>query len=177
MNIVLTILLSIATLIALLLFIALFIKKEYTLSREVIIGKPKQEVFNYIKNLKNQDYYSKWVMIDPTMKKNFKGTDGTVGFTYAWDSQNKQAGKGEQEIMKLIDGERVDIEVRFVKPFEGIATTPFTTETTSGNQTKVIWRMNGKNKFPMNLMNPFMAGMLGKDMQTSLVTLKGILEK
>lgn len=39
-------------------------------------------------------------MTDPNMRKNFKGTDGTVGFCYAWDG-NKKAGKGEQEIIAL----------------------------------------------------------------------------
>ena len=177
MTIVITILLALAGIVALLFILALFIKKEYTIYREIIINKPKQIVFDYVRQLKNQDNYSKWVMIDPNMKKEFRGTDGTVGFVYAWDSENKNAGKGEQEIIKLIDGERIDIEVRFVKPFEGIATTPLTTESVSDNQTKVRWQMNGKSKYPMNVMNPFMDSLLGKDLQKSLITLKGILEK
>ncbi|MEK6782313.1 MAG: SRPBCC family protein [Bacteroidota bacterium] len=177
MTIVITILLALAGIVALLFILALFIKKEYTIYREIIINKPKQIVFDYVRQLKNQDNYSKWVMIDPNMKKEFRGTDGTVGFVYAWDSKNKNAGKGEQEIIKLIDGERIDIEVRFVKPFEGIATTPLTTESVSDNQTKVRWQMNGKSKYPMNVMNAFMDSLLGKDLQKSLITLKGILEK
>lgn len=120
MNILIIILAIIASLIAIILIAALFIKKEYTIEREVAINKPKQEVFSYIRFLKNQDHYSKWVMTDPAMKKEFKGTDGTVGFVYAWDG-NKKAGKGEQEIMKITEGERIDIEVRFVKPFEATA--------------------------------------------------------
>ncbi len=43
-------------------------------------------------------------MTDPLMKKQFKGTDGTVGFLYAWDSQNNEVGKGEQEIERIKDG-------------------------------------------------------------------------
>ena len=177
MNILITIVLVLVGLIGLLFIIALFIKKEYTIERVITINKPKQVVFNYVKFLKNQGYYSKWVMMDPNKKTDFKGTDGTVGFVYAWDSKNKNAGKGEQEILKIIEGERIDVEVRFIRPFEGIAKTPFKTESVSENQTKVIWGMEGKSKYPMNLMNPFMDNLLGKDLQTSLTTLKTILEK
>ena len=171
------ILLGIVAIIALLLIVALFVKKEYTIQREITINRPNREVFDYIKHLKNQDNFSKWVMTDPGMKKDFKGTDGTVGFVYAWDSQNKNAGKGEQEIMKIDEGKSIDVEVRFEKPFAGIAHTPFTTKSISANQTKVLWGMQGKNSYPMNLMNVFMSNILGKDLETSLKTLKGILEK
>jgi hypothetical protein len=114
--------------------------------------------------------------MDPNMKKEFRGTDGTVGFIYAWNG-NKDAGKGEQEIKKIVEGERVEVEVRFEKPMEGIANAPVVTEAISENQTKVKWGMHGKSTYPMNFMNLFMDGMLGKDLETSLISLKGILEK
>lgn len=176
MKILKKILIVVAIVIAIPLIIALFVKKEYAVQREITINKPKAEVFNYVKYLKNQDNYSKWVRMDPNMKKDFRGTDGTVGFVYAWEG-NKKAGKGEQEIKKIMEGERVDVEVRFEKPFAGIAATPITTEAVSQNQTKVKWGMNGKSKYPLNFMNLFMDNMLGKDLETSLTTLKTILEK
>ena len=112
------------------------------------------------------------------MKKEFRGTDGSVGFVYAWDG-NKQAGKGEQELKGIREGERIDVEVRFIKPFEGIATTPFTTKPISENETLVTWGMTSTLKYPMNLMLLFMNmdKLLGKDLETSLLTLKKILEK
>src|SRR6478752_6319146 len=112
MQILLIIVASIAGLVALIFIVALFVPTKYTIQKEIIINKPKQEVFNYIKYLKNQDNFSKWVMTDPNMKKTYTGDDGTVGFVYAWDG-NKQAGKGEQEIIKIAEGERLDVEVRF----------------------------------------------------------------
>ena len=170
------ILIVILIIIAIPLIIALFVQKEYAVEREITINKPKNEVFNYVKHLKNQDNYSKWVRMDPNMKKDFKGTDGTVGFVYAWDG-NKDAGKGEQEIKKIIEGQRVDVEVRFIKPFEGLATAPIITEPVSKNQTKVKWALKGKSAYPMNFMNLFMDNMLGKDLEISLTTLKSVLEK
>ena len=81
------ILLVVAIIIAIPLIVALFVKNEYAVERKIVINRPKGEVFNYLKHLKNQDNYSKWVRMDPNMKKDYKGTDGTVGFTSYWDSE------------------------------------------------------------------------------------------
>jgi len=177
MKIFYVILIILGILVAIPLVIALFVKKEYSVEREIVIDTPKQDVFNYVKYLKNQDNYNKWVMLDPTMKKEFKGIDGTEGFVYAWDSKNKNAGEGAQEIKKLIDGERVDIEINFIRPFKGVAHVHMVTEAVSENQTRVKWGMKGQSKYPMNFMNLIIDGMLGPDLETSLTTLKNILEK
>lgn len=177
MSIVLTILMVIGAIIVLLLIIALFSKKDYSVEREIVIRRPKNEVFNYIKHLKNQDHYNKWVMKDPNMKKEFKGTDGNLGFIYAWDG-NKQAGKGEQEIIGLREGERLDIEIRFIRPFEAIAKAPYITESISPDQTRLKWGMSSSMKYPMNAMLLFMNmdKLLGKDLEISLEKLKAIIE-
>eukprot|EP01041_Mallomonas_annulata_P036473 gene36473-59588_t len=120
MIVVLYVLGAIVGFIALLLLIALFTKKEYSIQREIVIEKPVEEVFNYIKHIKNQDYFSKWVMTDPNMNRIFTGNDGEVGFIYAWDSQNKAAGKGAQEIKNIIENELLDLEIRFEKPMKGL---------------------------------------------------------
>src|SRR5262245_44520639 len=101
MDILLAILFVIAGLIALVLIIALFSKKEYAVERQITIGKSRQKVFDYIRFLKNQEQYSKWVMMDPNVRRDYRGTDGTVGFVAAWDSDIKDVGKGEQEIKNL----------------------------------------------------------------------------
>ncbi len=178
MNVLLIIVLTIIGVIALLFILALFVKKGYAIEREITIDKPRPEVFDYLKHLKNQDHFNKWAMADPNQKKEFRGTDGTVGFVYAWEG-NKKVGKGEQEIKSIKEDERIDVEVRFEKPFEAIAYTPFTTESLPGNQTKVKWAMSARMKYPMNIMLLFMNmdKMLGKDIQLSLGNLKTILEK
>ena len=176
MTIILKILLGIGILIAFLLVVAMFVKNEYTVQRQIVINKPKQDVFDYIKYMKNQDNYNKWVMVDPNMKKDWKGADGTVGFVYAWDGNDK-AGKGEQEIKNITEGEKLDIEIRFIKPFESVAQTIMTTETVSNDQTRVNWQMNGTSKYPMNLMNLIIDNVLGKDLLASLEMLKNNLEK
>jgi hypothetical protein len=176
MKILVKILIVILIIIAIPLFLALFISHKYEVSREITIDRPQKEVFNYIRYLKNQDNYHHWVRLDPNMKKSYRGTDGTVGFVYAWDG-NDEAGKGEEEITKIYEGERIDVEVRFEKPMEGKAFTPISTEPVGANQTKVTWKMTGRQSYPCNFMNLFMDNMLGKDLDKSLVSLKNILEK
>jgi len=50
MNIIITILLVVAGIIALLLIIALFMKREHSVNREIIINAPRQKVFDYYVN-------------------------------------------------------------------------------------------------------------------------------
>ncbi|MGX5856121.1 SRPBCC family protein [Dyadobacter jiangsuensis] len=177
MKIIKKILIVIAGIIVLALVAALFVSKEYSVKREITINKPSQEVFDYVKFIKNQEHYNKWVMMDPNMKKDYQGTDGTVGFVYAWDSQKDDVGKGEEEIKMLEEGKKINLEVRFIRPFEGLAITEMTTEAISPTQTRVSWGMSGRSTYPMNLTNTIMDSMLGADLEESLGTLKGILEK
>ncbi len=176
MNIVLTLLIVIAGIIALLLLAAIFMRKQYSIQREIIIDAPLQTVFDYLKQLKNQDYFNKWVMVDPDMKKDFTGTDGTIGFIYGWNG-NKKAGEGEQEITAMEDGRFINTEVRFKRPFPGIAYANYVTAYISEKQTKIIWSNTSAMKYPMNIMVSMIENMLAKDMDTSLHTLKEILEK
>lgn len=179
MKLILKILGVIVVVIVLILVVALFTKKEYTVQREITINKPRQQVFDYVKLVRNQLNYNKWWQMDPNVKTDFRGTDGTVGFVAAWDSDKKEAGKGEQEIKHISEGESIDWELRFIRPFEGIADTRMTTTSLGENQTKVTWTFNGKMKYPMNAMLLFMNmdKMLGKDLEASLTSLKTILEK
>ena len=177
MTTVITILLVLAGIIALLLIIALFMKKEHYVNSEIIINVPRQKAFDFLKLLKNQDQFNKWATAD---KKNrmeeFKGTDGTVGFIYSW-SGDKSAGKGEKEIKNIIEGKRIETEIRFIKPMQVSANVIFETESLSENQTKVNLINSGTLKYPLNLMIPMAEKNFSKDMNVSLSTLKNILEK
>ncbi len=179
MGILLIILYVIAGIIALVLLAALFIKKSYTIQREIVINRPVQQVFDYVKYIRNQDHYNKWVLLDPASKKEYKGIDGTTGFVATWDSTNKQVGKGEQEITGIEDGKRIELALHFIKPFEGRAVAYMETAPATGNQTKITWGLSSSMKYPMNIMLVLMKleEMLGNDLATSLNNLKQLLEK
>lgn len=175
MNTIVIILLVLAGIIALLLITALFMKREHYVKREIIINAPQQKVFDYVKLLKNQDTFNKHAMAGPDREREYKGTDGTVGFIYAWKG-NKNAGEGEKEIKNIIEGKRVETEIRFVKPMAATASIIMETEALSDDQTKVSWSNAGTLKYPVNIMIPMMEKMLPKEMDSSLSTLKNILE-
>jgi hypothetical protein len=177
MNIFLLILLIIGGLLALLLIIALFSPKEYCVARDIIINRPRMDVFNYARMLKNQEKYSVWVMRDPNVKIVYTGKDGTVGAMSSWTSDNKNVGVGEQEIKNINEGELIEVEIRFEKPFKstGIGSTTMSDAGQTG--TKVATRFSGRSKFPFNLMNFMMDKMLGKDILQNLQNMKNNLEK
>jgi hypothetical protein len=166
---------SIGALLAVIVLIALVIKKDYVIVSEVVINKPKDEVFNYIIQLKNQRYYNKWIMADPDVKLNYAGVDATVGFISAWETNN--AGKGEQEITAIKNGESCDVELRFEKPFKGVSYYKAVTESVSASQTKVRTTFNTRTEFPMSAMIPFLKIMLTKDMHENARNLKTVIEK
>jgi hypothetical protein len=171
------VLVVIAAIIAVILVVALIAPKEYAVEREVVINCPKEQVFDYVKSLKLQDEWSVWGDLDPDAVYTYTGVDGTVGFISAWEG-NKDVGKGEQEIVNIMEGERVDFELRFVEPFESTADVYITTDGLSEQETLVKWGMSGKMPFPTNLfllvMN--MDKSIGKDFEQGLAHLKMIME-
>ena len=171
--------LLIASIIAIPFIIALFMKTDYSVEQNITINATNAEVFDYIKLLKNQDNFSKWAMMDPNMKKSYQGVDGTVGFVSAWDSENEEVGKGEQEIIKISEGKRIDFELRFLSPFEATSPAYMITTAISENTTNVAWGFQGHIDYPMNIMFLFMnfEQVIGDDLQTGLNNLKVIIEK
>ncbi|MCF8425598.1 MAG: SRPBCC family protein [Bacteroidia bacterium] len=179
MKILKNILLVIVGLVAIALLTALFVKKEYAVEREITINKSKDLVFNYVKLLKNQDNFSVWAMKDPNMEKGFTGTDGMVGATSSWNSKMEDIGKGEQEIIGISEGEKVDYELRFFEPFESKDHAYLATESVNDSTTTVRWGFDGKMPYPMNLLllTMDMDKMLGEQLESGLKNLKGVMEK
>ncbi len=164
-------------LIIALLIAALFVKKEVVIKQQIIINCPKQDVYDYIKFLKHEDTYNKWVMADRALKKDFTGTDGTLGYLFVWESKDKNIGEGEQEITKLTEGREVECEIRFISPRKNKAVSLMTTDSVSPGVTRVEWVFSSRMKYPGNLMRSKYIKRIGKDLATSLKSLKERLER
>jgi len=179
MKIVKIILGSVAAALAVILIAGLFVRKDYAVQKEITIDRSRPEVFAFVKLLKNQDRYSVWAQLDPAMKKEYRGTDGTVGFVSGWHSQNENVGRGEQEIIQIQEDKRLDFELRFFEPFEATDRAYMITEDAGEKKTRVIWGFEGSMPYPMNLMLLFMnmEEMLGGQLKTGLENLKRELEK
>lgn len=175
MKIIKRILIVLFVIIAIPFILAIFISKDYKVEREITINKPQTEVFDYVSHLKNMDEYSVW-MKDPNMKTKFTGNDGYKGFIYGWDG-NDDVGEGELEITNIETNERLDMDIRFIRPFESEAKVYITTENSGNNSTNVHWVMQGTSSYPMNFMNLMMDNMIGKDLDANLQNIKSNLEK
>jgi len=173
------ILIVVVSIIGLILLTALFVKKDFAVEKQIEINKPKQEVYNYVVLLKNQNNFSKWATIDPAKETTFSGVDGTVGFVSAWKSENKNVGSGEQEITKIDPGKRIDYELRFKEPMEDTNMAHMTLDSIGENKTLVKWGFEGVMKYPTNITLLFLDidKLIGGDFEFGLNKLKGILEE
>lgn len=171
-------LLSLAAIIAILLVVAAMQSNSFAISRHVTVNKPVDEVFHYLRHIRHMEQYNKWVMTDPQQKVSFKGTDGQPGFVYAWDSSNKSAGKGEQEIMEIVPNQKIALEIRFEKPFKGTSEAILNTEPAGASQTGVTYTFQGRKNFGMKIAHLLfgLEKVLGKDLDITLQRLKTRLE-
>jgi hypothetical protein len=158
---------------------ALFVPRKYKVTRSIIINKPRQEVFDYMKYLRNHDEFSVWQKMDPNIKKSFEGTDGTLGFKCAWESNHKKVGVGHQTIAAINEGQNMVTDLIFIKPFAGKATAILSTTDAENGQTNVNWTFNSAMPYPFNTLRLVMNfdNMIGKDLAASLEGMKQQLEK
>lgn len=169
---------AIGGLIVLVLLLAAVTRKDYTLERSIVVNKNLEDTYHFISSIETQDSWSKWANLDPEMKKQYIGTDRTVGFISKWDSNHKNVGSGEQEIKKLVPNERMETEMRFLKPFKSVANGYFTTVPVDENHTKVSWGFKARMPYPFNLMMVLMnmEKMLGNDFEEGLANMKKKIE-
>jgi len=168
------ILLVILAVILVLNFIA---PKQYEVNRKIVINRPVNEVYNYLRFIRNQDDWSPWKKKDPGMRQEQVGTDGEIGFTVKWFG-NKEVGEGEQELKHLIENESILTELRFFKPWKSQSDGYFRMEKQDEGKTKLTWGFAGRNKFPFHIMMLLynMDKAVGKDFDEGLTNLKELLE-
>jgi len=150
---------------------------DFKFERELTINRPHAEVFTYLKSLRNFQNWNPFFRKDPNTKITYRGQDSQIGFVSSWLG-NREVGIGEQEIMRIIEGDRVEFELRFKTPFEATNQVYFATEAVGNGLTRVRWGISGKCPFPMNLLGMIFNSekMIGKEFDWGLNKLKSILE-
>ena len=164
-------------LIGLIIILAIIAPKNYNLQRSIVVNRSLQDTFYYLKYIKNQDDWSPWNKKDPDMKQSQTGTDGSIGFVNRWEG-NKDVGVGEQEIVNIIENQRIDSQLRFFKPWKSESDAYLITKEVDASKTEVTWGFSGVNKVPLNIMMLFfsMDKTVGKDFEEGLASLKDNLE-
>jgi hypothetical protein len=171
-------LILILALVSIVLIVALFVKKDFHVSRSIEIERNTLDVFDYVRYLENQENYATWSMEDPNIIQSYSGPEGNIGSIYKWDSKIEDVGAGEQEIIQLTENEKIEYELRFKKPWESKGKAHFTFESISNSSTKVTWEFEGGSSWPWNIMLLFMnmEEELGPDLEQGLNNLKNTLE-
>lgn len=125
------------------LLISFFTRQGITTSASIEISKPRQQVFDYLSNLKNQEQYNSWLMLDTGLTTTYNGTDGVPGFTMSWESNNKKNGKGSQYIVSLEPPDQIKIEMTFEQPIRSHAAYWFELTQVTNASTHINWIYEG----------------------------------
>jgi hypothetical protein len=174
------ILAAVAGIIVLLCVIALFVKKEYTITRDILINNSTAKVYDYVRYHKNQREFNQWLSFDPNTSIELKGSeDGTTGAIMHFESRHKKTGTGEWENTRLIPNERIELELRFLAPYQFTASGILYFVEAEEGRTKLIWEFNSGMPWPKNITLLFMDmdKIIGQDIEATLEKIKRNTEK
>ena len=76
--------------------------------------------------------------------------------------QKRNVGTGEQENQRNYRKSKNCFELRFIKPFQSVASAVMTIEAAGPKETVVNWSFSSTMKMPMKLMKPMIENMLEK---------------
>lgn len=159
--------------IVLFLVIGIFLPKEYTVSRSVVIDATPQQIHPYLNDLNNWPQWSPWTENDPTMKITLGDITSGVGASQSWVGKD---GDGSLLFTQSSIQDGIDYDVEFNQgQFKCKSAFEYLPE---GQQTDVIWEMKGKVDTPV-LGGYFAAKMdswVGPEFEKGLQNLKKVVE-
>ncbi len=163
-------------LIAIVLIGSLFLPKTYSVSRSTNIAASDTLVYKNIADFNNFLKWNTWSKMDTTAKYDVTGTPEQVAHQYHW--KGKESGEGEMKITEVKPFEQINMDLKFIKPFESLAKVAFTLSK-EGNSTKVTWNMGGDHNIFSKWLCVFksMDSMIGKDFESGLQSLKEMSEQ
>lgn len=139
----------------------------FRITRTRTIGATPEQLFKLVNDFHEWAVWSPWEKLDPGMQRTYEGASEGVGAVYKWEGP--KSGIGRMEITEAKPGERVDIDLKFVKPMPADNKTVFSFEPDGGG-TRVTWTMSGNNGFAAKAFNVFvnMDKLVGKDFESGL---------
>jgi uncharacterized protein YndB with AHSA1/START domain len=144
----------------------------YTVQRTRTIDAPADRVYRLIADFHAWTTWSPWEDVDPDLQRDYSGAESGRGAVYAW-SGNRKAGKGRMEIVDVEENRRIDIDLRFEKPFPSENRTNFLLDP-RGDATDVTWAMTGPRPLAMRIAGPLlnMDKLVGRDFEKGLDRLR-----
>lgn len=168
------VLIGIAALVAVLLIVIAAQPADYRVERSLSMKAPPKTVFATVADFNTFEKWSPWAHLDPAMKKEIKGEG--KGATYYW-SGTDEVGEGRMTITNLVEPNKIDISLEFMRPFASTAETGWVIAA-EGEGSKVTWWMTGHKNFMSKAFGLVMdmEEMIGKDYDKGLASLKTIVE-
>lgn len=169
--------LGLAAVLAILVIVIATRPDAFSVQRSATINAPAERIYPHIADFHQWAEWSPWAKLDPKMVTTFSGAPAGVGAVYEWTG-NDDVGKGKMAIIDVKEPQKIAIKLDFLEPFAASNDTSFELQPTAAGTT-VTWRMSGKNDFMGKAFSLFMDmdGMIGKDFEKGLASLKGIVEK
>lgn len=143
----------------------------------MVINASKNEIFNYVSQLRKQPHWVPWFKRDPDAVLKFKGEDGKEGAGFYWRG-NKKVGEGTQKIVKLKPKAIIETRLLFVRPIKLNSLTYIGLKELEPKKSKIVWGVRGHFPFPLSIISIFYSEdkLLGNDLEKGLINLKTILE-
>ena len=158
-------------------FLHAWAKKEFDISRTVVINRPRDEVYNFVRQLKKQHLWMPWFRENFEGSLKYKGDDGKLDALLYWKGHRKFY-EGTQKIVKLNQGKIVETRFLIVRPFTIILLEYKGLKSIDEAKTKMVWGVRGSLKFPFSviaLLHPVDKA-YGKELEKGLKNLKVVLE-
>ncbi|WP_151525270.1 SRPBCC family protein [Serinicoccus kebangsaanensis] len=155
-----------------------FAPVPYRVSRTIRIEAPPERIFTELVDFRRWRDWSPWEGVDPEMNRSYTGPKSGVGSGYTWDG-NKAAGAGSMSITGAERPRRVDIDLRFDKPFPADNDIRFDLDAEDGGAaTMVTWTMSGEHTGLMRVLGRVMSmdKLVGKDFEKGLAQLKELIQ-
>jgi hypothetical protein len=169
---------SLALVVALVGFAAVVASRPstYRIERSTTVAAPVDLPYGLVNDFHRWHFWSPWDALDPKMKKTFDGAYAGPGAIYTW-SGNDQVGKGKMTLLESQPYDSIRIQLEFIEPWASTNTTLFTFQPVPEG-IKVTWAMEGNNTFMGKAFSLFMDmdGMIGKDFEKGLATIKTLTE-
>lgn len=149
--------------------------REVTVTRDIVINAPAEEVFPLVNSLQEGQKWSPWLERDPDVELTYEGPESGVGNKMSWASEVDTVGNGTQEITVSTQNERVETALDFGTM--GTAKAAFILAA-DGAGTKVTWNLvSDMGNNPMGRwMGLMMDGWVGPDYEKGLGNLKALVE-
>ncbi len=142
----------------------------YRVDRSMEIVSPPEKVFAAVANLNEWPKWSPWLIVEPGAEVTVTGQGPAVGDVYTWSGN--LIGEGEMEIVATEPPTRVEMEIRFRKPFKSQGLVSFTLKPLE-NATQAQWSMEGKMP---KVLAGMISGVVGLDYERGLGMLKEYCE-